>query len=122
MSLGLLSRYQALKKTKSSNLTPIKAYFSQQSLGENAVVRNKVKRLLREQFRQTESGSPIPMDVVVVARHTAKNASYDDIASSLGKGISKLRKALAEKSGSVEKTAKEIAENAVLKKTDEKNS
>ena len=82
----------------------------------NAVVRNKVKRLLREQFRQTESGSPIPMDVVVVARHTAKNASYDDIASSLGKGISKLRKALAEKSGSVEKTAKEIAENAVLKR------
>lgn len=79
----------------------------------NAVVRNRVKRLLREQFRQTDSGSPLSMDVVVVARHTAKNASFDDIASSLGKGISKLRKALAEKSDSVEETAKEIAKNTV---------
>ena len=75
----------------------------------NAVVRNRVKRIIREQFRLNSSGSPLPMDLVVVARHTAKNASYEDIARSFDKGISKLKKALDKKSESVGEDAKKIA-------------
>ena len=75
----------------------------------NAVVRNRVKRIIREQFRLNSSGSPLPMDLVVVARHTAKDASYDEIARSLDKGISKLKKALDKKSESVGEDAKKIA-------------
>lgn len=75
----------------------------------NAVVRNRVKRIIREQFRQNFSGSPLPMDLVVVARHTAKNASSEEIARSFDKGISKLKKALDKKSESVGEDAKRIA-------------
>ena len=82
----------------------------------NAVVRNKVKRMLREHFRQALPGSAVPMDIVVIARHTAKNATSDEISASFGKGISKLRKALEEKSEGIKEKAKEIAVKAILKK------
>jgi ribonuclease P protein component len=81
----------------------------------NAVARNRVKRIIRENFRLEIPGSPLPMDVVVVARHTAKDASFEELAKSLSKGISKLKKALSEKSENVSEDAKKIASSALDK-------
>lgn len=85
----------------------------------NAVVRNKVKRILREQFRQFGSGSPLPMDIVVVARHTAKDANSTELAKSLNKGISRLKKELDKKSKDIETDAKKIAEATLETKASE---
>ncbi len=41
-----------------------------------AVVRNRIKRYLRETFRQHKAALVIPCDVVVVARHGAVSVSY----------------------------------------------
>ena len=55
-----------------------------------AVIRNKVKRLLRECFRQL----PIclrakPYDIVVIARYNSKTASYVEIGRQLQSGVSR---------------------------------
>ena len=45
-----------------------------------AVVRNRVKRLIREVFRCHKSFIKSPCDVVVVARQPAADASFVDVA------------------------------------------
>ena len=57
----------------------------------NAVVRNRVKRLVRECFRAraSEIGS---IDIVVIARHRAASASLDEISRDLNYGLRKLAK------------------------------
>lgn len=42
----------------------------------NAVVRNRVKRLVREVFRQNKAAFPQGFDVVVIARSVAARASF----------------------------------------------
>ena len=43
-----------------------------------AVVRNRIKRLIRELFRRHKKLFESPCDVVIVARHRAANASFVD--------------------------------------------
>ncbi len=43
-----------------------------------AVVRNRIKRLIRELFRRHKKFFKSPCDVVIIARHRAANASFVD--------------------------------------------
>ena len=49
----------------------------------NAVVRNKVKRLIREAFRTGRGTLAAGVDLLVVARAAASDATYTDIAREL---------------------------------------
>jgi len=49
----------------------------------NAVVRNLVKRRLREIFRQNKDRFPEAMDIVVIARPSARGASYAGLSEDL---------------------------------------
>ena len=54
-----------------------------------AVVRNKVKRLLRESFRSI-SDHCLPMDIVVIARKPAASADVHMLKESLQKALTKV--------------------------------
>ncbi|SMF66710.1 ribonuclease P protein component [Pseudobacteriovorax antillogorgiicola] len=54
-----------------------------------AVVRNKVKRLLRESFRSI-SDHRLPMDIVVIARKPAANADVHTLKESLQSSLVRL--------------------------------
>ena len=54
----------------------------------NSVVRNRVKRLLREIFRKTEGHG---LDLVVIARPAAAGATFEEMDLDLGLAIRKLR-------------------------------
>ena len=49
----------------------------------NSVVRHHVTRLLRESYRLHEDVFNSGLDIVVIARASAKNATYKEIASAL---------------------------------------
>jgi len=49
----------------------------------NAVTRNRIKRLVREAFRQSREQIPTAMDLVVVATRAASGASYFDVRREL---------------------------------------
>jgi ribonuclease P protein component len=49
----------------------------------NAVVRNRVKRLLREVLRRAWRAIEPPADVVVIAKPSAANATYAGVASQI---------------------------------------
>jgi len=49
----------------------------------NAVTRNRVKRLIKENYRQSEDTLKKGFDIVVVARMRAANAGYNDIQGAL---------------------------------------
>jgi ribonuclease P protein component len=51
----------------------------------DAVVRNRVKRRLREIFRQQLAGKPLYYDVVVVARNASAGAEFSDLQTSVMK-------------------------------------
>ncbi len=53
----------------------------------NAVVRNRIKRLIREFFRRHYYQIHPPRDFVVIARASASQASYDQVASELGAAL-----------------------------------
>jgi len=57
-----------------------------------AVMRNKIKRRLREVCRLNESIFPIGLDLIIVARVRIKNASYSIIEKSLLDSIRKIGK------------------------------
>ena len=46
----------------------------------NAVIRNRVKRCIREWFRQAREGLPDGSDIVVIARRTARDLSGREVA------------------------------------------
>lgn len=49
----------------------------------NSIVRHHITRLVRESYRLHENMFNSGLDMVVVARVNAKNASYDEICSAL---------------------------------------
>ncbi|MBN2258943.1 MAG: ribonuclease P protein component [Clostridiales bacterium] len=51
----------------------------------NSVVRNRTRRLIKENFRQIESHLSQGYDIVIVARVSSGHASYYDIQSNLKK-------------------------------------
>ena len=58
----------------------------------NAVVRNRVRRRLREAFRAiVAERSPLPVgaDVIVIARPQAADANYHELRSSLTKALAR---------------------------------
>jgi len=55
----------------------------------NAVVRNRVKRWLREAFRQ-ERGGLAGVDVVVIARPTAGTAGYEALRASVRQALQRI--------------------------------
>ena len=57
----------------------------------HAVVRNRFRRRIREAYRLSEQSFVLGYDIVVVARHRAVDASYQEIAQCLAHQMSKLR-------------------------------
>ena len=49
----------------------------------NSVVRHRLTRLIRESYRLNESHFSKGLDIVVIARVSAKNATYKDIEQAL---------------------------------------
>lgn len=49
----------------------------------NAVVRNRVRRRVREVFRQNKSWFPAGQDIVIIAKKRAAEATYDEILKDL---------------------------------------
>jgi ribonuclease P protein component len=49
----------------------------------NAIVRNRIKRGVREWFRHNRSGLPADLDLVVIARRHAAELGGQEIADSL---------------------------------------
>ncbi len=49
----------------------------------NAVVRNRIKRRLRELFRRGFGKELYSLDIVIIARHSASIKSIDDLTSQL---------------------------------------
>lgn len=60
----------------------------------NAVVRNRVKRWLRESLRRRRVGLA-PVDVVIIARGDAANAGFDALDAEVGWALRTLSKRLA---------------------------
>jgi ribonuclease P protein component len=58
----------------------------------DAVVRNKIKRRLREIFRKQLIDSPLRYDFVVVARNASAGVQYADLQMSISKIFSRLDK------------------------------
>lgn len=53
----------------------------------NAVVRNRLKRFVREIFRQHRSSLPRPVDVVVIAKTGAHQLSYAQASTELERAL-----------------------------------
>jgi ribonuclease P protein component len=53
----------------------------------NSVIRNRVKRRIREWFRHAREGLPDGSDVMVIARQTARDLSGSEVASILDRMI-----------------------------------
>jgi ribonuclease P protein component len=53
----------------------------------NAVVRNRVKRLLREVFRLRQADMTPPIDLVVIAKPGAENLTYAQAATEFAKAL-----------------------------------
>ena len=59
----------------------------------NSIIRHRVKRLIKEAYRLHEDMFNSGLDIVVIARVSAKNAKYSDIESAL-LHVSKLHKCI----------------------------
>lgn len=60
----------------------------------SAVVRNRVKRWLREAVRRQRAGVP-PVDVVLIARPSSADAGLDALAAELASAFARVRKEFA---------------------------
>lgn len=63
----------------------------------NAVTRNRVKRYLREAFRQEPNLRP--WDIVVIARHNVANSDFKCVSRSLARSLERLKKKLEPRLG-----------------------
>ena len=57
----------------------------------NAVVRNRLKRLLRESMRKGSEGLCLDYDFIVIARKSSVEAKLDDFIRDIRKFLSRLR-------------------------------
>lgn len=64
----------------------------------NSVVRSRITRLLRESYRLSEENIQSGYDIVVIARGSAKGASYKEVESALLHLLRKQRLLKSEKS------------------------
>jgi ribonuclease P protein component len=53
----------------------------------NSVIRNRVKRRIREWFRHAREGLPVGSDIVVIAHQTARDLSGSEVALVLDRTI-----------------------------------
>jgi len=53
----------------------------------NAVIRNRVKRCIREWFRHEREGLPDRSDIVVIARRSARDLSGTEVSALLNRAI-----------------------------------
>ena len=53
----------------------------------NAVIRNRVKRRIREWFRHARVGLPRGSEIIVIARRTARDLSGAEVAAFLDRAI-----------------------------------
>jgi ribonuclease P protein component len=56
----------------------------------NAVVRNRVKRWLRESYRRMASSAPGGTDLVVIARPATAHSTYQRTAQELGELVARV--------------------------------
>ncbi|MDQ3233619.1 MAG: ribonuclease P protein component, partial [Pseudobdellovibrionaceae bacterium] len=73
----------------------------------SAVIRNLVKRRLREIFR-TRLHKPEGIDIVVIARGLAAEADFDEVARSFHSALDRLQNRLQQRPGSGGKTISPI--------------
>jgi ribonuclease P protein component len=57
----------------------------------SSVVRNKVRRRLKEIFRSSVSGLPTDLDLVISARPAAAEASFEELNQEFVRSIRKVR-------------------------------
>ena len=57
----------------------------------NAVVRARLRRQLREIFRKRREELPVGIDLVLIARNSAKDAAFDALAGAYGTIARRLR-------------------------------
>lgn len=57
----------------------------------NAVVRNRVKRWLREAIRRQQQEVSVPVDVVVIARPSAASAGAERLAEQVSKALMRIQ-------------------------------
>ena len=62
----------------------------------NAVTRNRVKRILREAFRQEINFVRLDLDIVVIARLSAATADFKRVSRSLIRSLERLGKKLGQ--------------------------
>lgn len=58
-----------------------------------AVVRNRIKRILREAIRRNRDILPDGWEIVVVARRQSADLAYEDAAAELGRALTSLARA-----------------------------
>jgi ribonuclease P protein component len=72
------------------DVCPLRIGFTVSSKVGNAVVRNRIRRTLREAFRKNRTDLPKGLDVVIVARPNAAKASGSQLTQSLVKVLARL--------------------------------
>lgn len=70
--------------------TPRLGVITTKALG-SAVVRNRARRRMREAFRQLRPSLKLPAWVILIARHSMKDASAERVLSDIASGLRKAR-------------------------------